>query len=497
MNRNAMLQQLAETVTWDMVIVGGGATGLGTAIDAATRGYKVLLAERFDFGKGTSSRSTKLIHGGVRYLAQGNFKLVTEALRERGMLLKNAPHITSIQSFIVPVFSIWEKIYYTAGLALYDLLAGKLSVGKSKTLSKKQVLDKIPSLQPEKLFGGIRYFDGQFDDARLCVDLAFTAAAHGACVLNYCNVIAFEKNKGIIDNVVLEDTISRKKHSVRCKTVINATGVFAGTIAKMDDADTNELIMPSQGIHLVVDRKFFPEQDALMIPKTEDGRVLFAVPWHNKVVIGTTDTPVAGIIEEPKALEDEVDFLIHHFNKYNARAIQKKDVLSVFAGLRPLIRSSPGKSTSLLSRDHTIIVTKSRLVTVTGGKWTTYRKMAEEAVNNAAFVAQLPKKKCITSNLPIQYYSVKSEGLYAAEKIHPEYLYTCSEVIDHIRKGMALTVEDILARRMRLLFLDAKAAMEAAPVVALLLQKERVQTDEWREEQIISFQTLARQYLLS
>jgi glycerol-3-phosphate dehydrogenase len=400
---------------YDIVIIGGGATGLGSAVDAASRGYKTLLVEQADFGKGTSSRSTKLVHGGVRYLAQGNIKLVREALAERGRLLKNAPLMTSTQPFVVPVFSLWEKFYYSAGLMLYDVLSGKLSLGKTRLLSRKKTLELLPNINPKKVAGGILYYDGQFNDAELCIELAHTAERYGATVLNYTKAVGFIKEKDIIVGVELEDTLgaavssgggagqaagsdgangagqvaepTRKK--VSCKCVINATGVFTDAVLQMDDPHADTLVYPSQGIHLVVDPKFFKGINAMMIPKTDDGRVLFAVPWQGKVVIGTTDTHVDHIDLEPLPLAEEIHFVLEHFNRYTNASITKEDVLSVFVGLRPLVRSANAGSniSSLLSRDHTLVVSPSRLVTITGGKWTTYRKMAEDAVNNAVFVA--------------------------------------------------------------------------------------------------------------
>jgi glycerol-3-phosphate dehydrogenase len=341
MNRDDMLRQLEQTPLWDIVIIGGGATGLGAAVDAASRGYKTLLVEQYDFSKGTSSRSTKLVHGGVRYLEQGNLKLVKEALRERGYLLQNAPHLTSVQPFIVPVYSWWQKWYYAGGLKIYDLLSGKLSLGKTQVLSQQQTIDALPAIDPEKLVGGILYFDGQFDDSRLCTDLAATAATHGATVINYCKANGFTKAAGKIkkiNGVHLTDTARGKEYTVAAKAVINATGVFTDAVMQMDDAAKHDIVLPSQGIHLVVDTSFFPGKNAMMIPKTDDGRVLFAVPWHDKVVLGTTDTPVDITEIEPQPLEEEIEFILSHINRYCSTVITREDVKSVFAGLRPLVK---------------------------------------------------------------------------------------------------------------------------------------------------------------
>jgi glycerol-3-phosphate dehydrogenase len=523
---------------YDIVIIGGGATGLGSAVDAASRGYKTLLVEQADFGKGTSSRSTKLVHGGVRYLAQGNIKLVREALAERGRLLKNAPLMTSTQPFVVPVFSLWEKFYYSAGLMLYDVLSGKLSLGKTRLLSRKKALELLPNINPKKVAGGILYYDGQFNDAELCIELAHTAERYGATVLNYTKAVGFIKEKDIIVGVELEDTLgaavssggggavggdgangagqvaepTRKK--VSCKCVINATGVFTDAVLQMDDPHADTLVYPSQGIHLVVDPKFFKGINAMMIPKTDDGRVLFAVPWQGKVVIGTTDTHVDHIDLEPLPLAEEIHFVLEHFNRYTNASITKEDVLSVFVGLRPLVRSANAGSniSSLLSRDHTLVVSPSRLVTITGGKWTTYRKMAEDAVNNAVFVAKLDHTKCITKDLPIGDLGAARElaaqltldepmlGNYLDHEFaafhHITYAIRVVDVVVAARISYVRTVEDFLARRSRLLFLDARAAIQLAPSVATILQKELNWTNEEREAQLQSFIQLAQQYII-
>lgn len=501
--RQSLLNQLTE-FEWDILIIGGGATGLGAALDAASRGYKILLAEQYDFGKGTSSRSTKLVHGGVRYLQQGNIKLVREALRERGYLLKNAPHLTSVQPFIVPVYSWWEKMYYGIGLGIYDLLSGKLSLGKTKWLSRKQTLEKLPAINPEKLTGGVLYYDGQFDDSRLCTELAVTAAASGAVLLNYCKATGFVKQAGKITALDLEDTLTQKKYTVQVKSVINATGVFTDAVLQMDDAAKHELVSPSQGIHLVVESSFFPGKDAMMIPKTDDGRVLFAVPWHERVVLGTTDTPVEQALPEPKPLEEEIDFILSHINRYGSNRIERKDVKAVFAGLRPLVKAKGKGKTSLLSRDHTLVVSNSGLVTITGGKWTTYRKMAEDAVDNALFISKQEKKICITQTLKIgdvaKERSIKAAMTHndaaLAEKIHPAFPYTKADIVYAVQYEMAQTVEDVLARRTRILFLDAAAATAVASATAALMAKHLQKDQTWEKEQVLTFTKLAKQYLL-
>lgn len=515
-DRSSAIENLRSEQNWDIIVVGGGATGLGIAVDAAQRGFKTVLLEKHDFAKGTSSRSTKLVHGGVRYLAQGNIKLVVEALRERGFMLANAPHLTRVQHFIIPAYSYFLKWFYGIGLFLYDLLSRKLSLGHPALLSKKSVLKKMPMIQPKGLKGGVLYADGQFDDARMAIALALTAHDLGATVVNYVQVTSLIKEKDKVVGVVAEDELKREIFTLKAKVVINATGVFADSILDMDDPDSPAMVMPSQGVHLVVDQRFFPGTDALMIPKTKDGRVLFALPWHGKVVIGTTDTALNIINEEPIALDEEVAFILMHFNEYATSKIKREDILSVFAGLRPLVKTSNQTSTSLASRDHTIIVSTSNLITITGGKWTTYRKMAKDAVNNAAFVAKLPVVKCATRKLRLHGYttSLKYGDKFSAygndaslissmierqpelsKLIHPDYDYCLAELQFSVQYEMAMTVEDILARRSRLLFIDAQAAIDVAPFVAQTMAKLLNEDQQWIEEQVSSFLTLADGYL--
>jgi len=504
MNRNYMLQQLKQTAEWDIVIIGGGATGLGTALDAATRGYSVLLLEQADFGKGTSSRSTKLVHGGVRYLAQGNIKLVMEALRERGHLLKNAPHLTFVQPFIVPVYRWWEKYYYTIGLRMYDLLSGKLSLGKTRVLNKQETLAQLPALQSKRLSGGILYYDGQFDDSRLCIELAVTAARNKAVMLNYCRVSALVHEGKKIKGVTFIDTVSHEVHTVAAKAIINATGVFTDSILQMDDAKLHTLVTPSQGIHLVIPQHLFPGTAAMMIPKTDDGRVLFAVPWMGKVLLGTTDTAVDHPELEPRAMESEIEFVLSHINRYGTQQINRSDVASVYAGLRPLVTQQGAGGTAMLSRDHTLLVGASGMITITGGKWTTYRKMAQDAVDNAAFVGKLPKQPCVTEHLSIGFPESRLEKMNEwirenpalAEKIHPNYHYTRADVVYAMRHELANQLEDMLARRTRLLLLDARIATACAPKVAEWMAAESGRDIHWQKEQVTTFQKLADQYLI-
>ncbi len=516
MNRKEQLAQLAATPVYDIIIIGGGATGLGCAVDAASRGYKTLLLEKFDFAKGTSSRATKLVHGGVRYLAQGNIRLVREALYERGRLLQNAPHVCHTLSFVVPSYKWWQKWYYGAGLRVYEFLSAKLSLGKTKLLSKKSALEMLPGLSLDNFNGGVLYFDGQFDDSRLAINLAQTAVELGATVLNYCGVNHFIKKDNKITGVNTTDELTGNTFTINAKVIINATGVFADSILQMAENHTARTIAPSQGIHLVVDKHFFEGEAGLMIPKTDDGRVLFAIPWYNKLLLGTTDTPVKDITTEPIAAKEEIDFVIRNFNRYTAKDITYADVRSVFAGLRPLANAGGQKKTAVMPRDHQIKVLPSGLVHVTGGKWTTYRRMAEDAVNKAVQSCSMTVQPCKTKNLQIHGWSnhvVKDDlSVYGAdagsikemmaadgtlaEKIHPAYPYTKAEVKWMVQHEMAITVEDVLARRTRLLFLDANAAMEAAPGVAALMAAEMNHNTEWIQQQVTGFLQLAEGYLI-
>jgi glycerol-3-phosphate dehydrogenase len=504
MNRSEQLQALTTDTLWDIIIIGGGATGLGSALDAATRGHKTLLIESHDFAKGTSSRSTKLVHGGVRYLEQGNIKLVREALRERGYLLKNASHLTSVQTFIVPVFSWWEKMFYGIGLKAYDLLSGKLSLGNTQILSKDETLAHLPSINPKKLVGGILYYDGQFDDSQLAIEIAATAIEKGATVINYCKATGLIKTNGKITEVECIDVLSEKKYAIKTKVVINATGVFTNAIVQMDDHLQHDLVSPSQGIHLVVDAKFFPGIDAMMIPKTDDGRVLFAVPWHDKVVLGTTDTPIEEISFEPKPLVEEIEFIIKHINRYCTTSITRADINSVYVGLRPLVKQKRKGSTALISREHHLSVSPSGLITITGGKWTTYRKMAADAVDNAGFIGKLNKEKCITAHTQIgdeqekenRFQKILKMDASLAEKIHANYSFTKAQIVYAVQYEMAMGIEDILARRIRLLFLDARLAIELAPMVASIMATYLQKDNNWETEEIAVFTKLAEQYVL-
>lgn len=519
MKRTEQLKKLHSGLTgkYDVIVIGGGATGLGTALDSVTRGYKTLLLEKSDFASGTSSRSTKLVHGGVRYLAQMDLMLVVEALRERGLMLRNAPLLTSNQEFIIPVYSWFDAFLYTAGLKFYDILSGRLSLGKSYFIRREKVIRRLPNIKSEGLKGGIVYHDGQFDDARMAVALAKACADHGCTVLNYFEVTRLIKNnEGKIEGVEADDRLTGRKYSIGAALVINCTGVFADSIIKMDDPGAGSMIKPSQGVHLVLDRSFLNGDSALMIPKTDDGRVLFAIPWYGRTVAGTTDTPLDKITEEPVALEEEIDFILRTAGRYMVKPPSRKDILSVFAGLRPLA-SVPGNpdATKEISRRHKILLSDSGLLTVTGGKWTTYRCMAEEAVDYAIKKGFLSKKKSITKKLKIEplngHNSTDKLRIYGrnaieienlikenpelAERISDNLPYTKAEIVSVCRNEMPVTLEDLLSRRLRALIFDAREAEKCAPMVAEIMAREMGHNDNWINEQINAFRKLVKNYL--
>lgn len=493
MDRSRNLEAVrAKSTPWDVVVIGGGATGAGCALDAASRGYSVLLLEQHDFGKGTSSRSTKLIHGGVRYLRQGNISLVREALRERATLLKNAPHVVRKQSFVIPCYSVWQKVFYGLGMKIYDLLAGRRNIGASAVISREETMRHFPNLKTKALSGGVLYYDGQFDDTRLLIDILSTATANGAVILNYAKVASLTKNAdGTIDGVEFEDAETGEKLNVASKCVINATGAFCDPVRKMSDAAAETVVTFAQGIHLVFDRKFLPSDTALMIPKTSDGRVLFCIPWHGHLLVGTTDTRVDKAEIEPHALKSEIDFVLKTAGEYLAEKPTRNDILSVFAGIRPLVKNGSSAKTSSLSRGHDLFVDASRLITVTGGKWTTYRRMAEDAVNKAADVAGLERRKSVTEDLSIGGV-VQEEN--AGDRLHPDLPYTEADIVRAVRSEMARTLEDVLGRRTRALFLNAKAAVEVSPQVAEIMAAELGKDNDWKNSQVASFKDLSTSY---
>tara|TARA_R110002051_G_scaffold52111_2_gene99187 strand:- start:1806 stop:3374 length:1569 start_codon:yes stop_codon:yes gene_type:complete len=521
MNRKLMIKKLEQHIDeiWDIVLIGGGATGLGAALDSASRGYKTLLLEQADFAKGTSSRSTKLVHGGVRYLAQGDISLVLEALHERGLLKQNAPHLVSDQEFIIPNYDWWGGPFYTVGLKVYDMMAGKLGLGPSVHITKDETLKAIPNLKKKGLRGGVIYHDGQFDDSRLAINLAQTIVNNNGIVLNYMKVTQLLKNNNqLVDGVMAIDQETGKEFKINAKAVVNATGVFADDILKMDDANARKTIVPSQGVHIVLEKEFLLSDSAIMIPKTDDGRVLFAVPWHDKVVVGTTDTLISEPSLEPRALKEEIEFILDTASKYLTRAPSRKDVLCIFAGLRPLAApEDEGKSTKEISRSHKISISLSGLVTITGGKWTTYRRMGEDTIDKASMVAGLDEQPSVTKNMPIHGYvqhleeeddlrfygtdrlrilKLVNSNPSLGEKLHPKLNFIKAEVVWAVREEMARNIEDVLARRVRALFLDARASIEMAPEVARLIAAELDWNDAKVSQEIEAYKELAKGYIL-
>ena len=516
--RAQLLERLAQSETYDLAIVGGGATGLGVAVDAAARGFKVVLLESMDFAKGTSSRATKLVHGGVRYLAQGNISLVREALHERTTLLHNAPHLAQPLAFVMPSYKLLDTPFYGIGLKMYDALAGKAGLGATEFLSAAKTVKYLPTVQQKSLKGGVKYWDGQFDDARLALALARTAAAKGALLVNYCAAEKLIYEDKQIAGLVCRDTESGQSYTVRAKCVVNATGVWVDALRQQDSTacgrPSKPMVAPSQGVHLVVDREFFPGDHALLVPKTADGRVLFAVPWLGKVILGTTDTPRHDVVREPEPFANEVAFILNESARYLQRAPGRSDVRSIWVGLRPLVKppEDDGTDTKAISREHTVLISKSGLVTVTGGKWTTYRSMAEDVLEKctaARLLPALPPSTTAQHRLvgappagvaataicePPGIHQYGSEGPLVDQLPGSTHMLApnLSEAMVRfaVRHEYARTVEDVLARRNRLLFLDARAAADAAPAVAEIMAHElghRVPTG--------GFLTLAKRYV--
>jgi len=512
-------EQLVKKATaagtiWDVLVIGGGASGLGIALEAATRGYKTLLLEKYDFAKGTSSRSTKLVHGGVRYLAQGDVALVREASIERGLLQQNAPHLVKNQTFIVPVYSFWDRIKYTIGLKAYDWIAGRLSLGSSVFISRKKTLAAVPEVKPKGLVGGVLYHDGQFDDSRLALNLAQTIIEQGGVAVNYMKVVGLEKD---LNNrpagVEVEDTERSVSYKIKAKTVINATGVFVDDILRMDNPVASKSVVASQGVHLVLDKAFFSSSHALMIPKTNDGRVLFAVPWHNEVVVGTTDTLVGAPSIEPRPLEKEIEFILETAGTYLVKKPARRDVLSVFAGLRPLAAPKEGaEKTKEISRSHKIMVSPNGLFTIIGGKWTTYRRMGEDMIDCVEKKQGWTKKHSKTPHLrihgfatgmdwadPFYFYGsdaahikAKSNGHWISERLK----INKAQVEWAVTHEMARTVEDVLARRTRALLLDARESIKIAAEVAAIMAGILNRDEDWVTEEVKRFNGLAQQYIL-
>lgn len=520
MDRNNILSRLNESdKIWDVVVIGGGATGLGCAVDAASRGYEVALFEREDFAKCTSSRSTKLVHGGVRYLQKLEVDLVREALHERGLMKQNAPHLVKDQAFVISNYSYWDNFLYFCGLAFYDILSFGFGYGRSRFISAKKVLEYLPTSAVKGLKGGVVYHDGQFDDSRMAVNLAQTAVEQGAMVANYTAVEKVLHDKdGKAAGVVVRDLINNKEYTVKAKAVINAAGIFVDEVMQMDEPNMPKMVVPSQGVHIVLDMKFLQSDYAIMVPKTSDGRVLFAVPWHDKVVVGTTDIQRPKAESEPKPLDEEIDFILSTASLYMNPAPTRKDIVSVFAGQRPLAApKKEGKSSKEVSRSHKIIVSDHDLVTITGGKWTSYRRMAEDTIDKVIALGKISKRKCVTRKLKVHgwrpnpdltdhmYVYGSDEPLIRdmikqnpalGEKLSEKYGYTVAEVLWAIRHEMAHTVEDVLARRVRMLFVDAREAQKVAPRVAQIMAQELGKDQAWIDTQVTAFKSVSDNYIV-
>ncbi len=517
LRREDVLRQVGASGEWDIIVVGGGATGLGTAVEAASRGFRTVLFEAHDFAKCTSSRSTKLVHGGVRYLQQGNTRLVLEALRERGRILRNAPHLAHRRSFVIPAYKFWELPFYAAGLTAYDLFAGRETLGRSRILSRERTREALPTVRHDGLKGGILYYDGQFDDARFAIALLRTLFDLGGVALNYAPVTGLLKRNETVRGVIGEDSETGSRFEIAAKVIINATGVFAGSVCRMDEPQAGSIVTVSQGTHLVLPRSFLPSNTAVMIPRTSDGRVLFAIPWHDRVLVGTTDDPVSQPEREPRATQEERRFLLANISEILGRRPEPAEISSVWSGQRPLVRRDRQRRTAALSRDHTILISDSKLVTIIGGKWTTYRKMAEDVIDCAAPLVGLARIRSRTAELRLHGWmknadeSCEWEQVYGADLpdlrrvgeegpdlndlLHPQLPFRRREIAWAARHEMARTVEDALARRTRALFLDAKASMEAAPIAARIMARELRRDAQWEQDQVSAYRRLAEQYV--
>ena len=516
MNRVNCIKELRKGYQWDIVIVGGGASGLGAAVDSAKRGYKTLLIEKNDFAKGTSSRSTKLVHGGVRYLQNGDISLVIEALKERGIMKLNAPQLVNEMSFVIPFYDWWNSPFYGLGLKVYDMMAGEMGLGPSTLLSKNETIELIKNVKQEGLKGGVIYHDGQFDDSRMAITLSLTATDLGATIINYAEATDLIKENDLITGLEVLDNESGEKFTIKTKVVVNATGVFSDHIVKMDQPLAQPMIKPSQGTHLVLERAFLDGPHAIMIPHTSDGRVLFAVPWHDHVVVGTTDTPIDYAYEEPKALEEEIAFILSNASQYMSKKPRREDVKSVFAGLRPLAaQQGNSNQTKEVSRHHKVNVSTSGLISILGGKWTTYRKMGEDAINTAALVGGLKEEKCKTKKLLLHGYDENTEindplHVYGSEKkkiismgkpedndsLSDKFYISKNLILWSVENEMAIHIEDVLARRVRCLFLDAKETLRIAPEVADIMATALHKDDRWIVQELKKFNTITKNYIL-
>ncbi|KAH8283525.1 hypothetical protein KR018_004947, partial [Drosophila ironensis] len=535
--RPQQIKSLMGDQDFDVLIIGGGATGAGCALDSVTRGLKTALVEQDDFASGTSSRSTKLIHGGVRYLQKAilgldfeQYRMVKEALQERATMLESAPHLTHALPIMLPVYTWWQVPYYWVGIKCYDLVAGDRNVKSSYYLSKKDALELFPMLKKDKLCGAIVYYDGQQDDARMCLAVALTAARYGATVCNHVEVKELLKKddgsgKQVLCGAKVKDHISGKEFTVKAKCIINAAGPFTDNIRKMDDPITKNICSPSSGVHIVLPGYYSPDQMGLLDPSTSDGRVIFFLPWKGHTIAGTTDVPCK-VNRTPIPTGKEIQFILNEVRKYLDMEVRSGDVLSAWSGIRPLVSDPNKHDTQSLARNHIVHVSPSNLVTIAGGKWTTYRVMAEHTIDAAIKACDLtPKHRhTMTTSLKIEgaqgwtptmyirlvqdcglecevaQHLAKSYGdrAFAVSKmasltgkrwpiignrIHPEFPYIDAEIRYGVRE-YACTAVDMIARRLRLAFLNVQAAQEALPLIVDIMGEELNWSKDKKERQI-------------
>jgi len=492
MKRRQLLNRIKSEEEYDILVIGGGATGLGVALDGVSRGFKVALVEKVDFGKGTSSKATKLLHGGVRYLQNGDVSLVMEALKEREFVLTQAPHLSRIQKFVIPHYTRWQGYYYMAGLMTYDMLSGRRSLGSTRKISKEETLELLPNLKKKGLKGGIEYTDGQFDDTRLCIDLVSTINKSGGVAINYCGLDSFTYDAhGKIDGGQITDMISGESFTIKSKSVVNATGVFAEQTMALESEDTDIKIVPARGSHIVLDRSFLQSDEAIMIPKTSDGRVLFLVPWLNVVIVGTTDVVSPELTMEPKATEEEINFILNNTAEYLERKPTKSDILSTFAGLRPLAApKKEGKKSKEISRSHKIVTSKAGLISVLGGKWTTFRKMGEDAVDDIISAGILKDAKSTSESIKIHNGTPKT----TENHIHPGLPYTWEELETYVEEELVETVEDLLCRRTRCILLNKQGTLDVLDQSIDLIAKVKGYDESWKGQQRTDFAKMAESY---
>ena len=488
MNRSSNIKLLNNNKKFDFIVIGGGASGLGCALDASSRGYSVILLEKFDFCKGTSSRSTKLIHGGVRYLEKGQISLVYEALKERDVLIKNAPHLVKQVGFLIPVYNYFLKFYYFFGLKIYDFISGNLSFEKSRTVNRESAIKLVPNVDKEKLKGGVVYFDGQFDDSRLGIDIALTSEINNAVLINYMSVESLIKVNGKIKGVIAHDSVNNNNFSINSDNIINATGVFSRSVMELDSKKLKTVIRPSQGVHLVVDKCFLNGNFGILVPKTSDGRVLFAVPWQDHVIIGTTDTVVDNPSFNPESTQEEINFILENIKNYLEVYPLKEDIKSVFVGLRPLVANNSSSKSKDLSRKHKIIVSESGMVSIIGGKWTTYRRMAENVIDLTLKKTKLPFVNSKTSDLKIKNGLTDID--FSKKSLSDDFFLSKEMIIHYVNNEMALNLDDIMSRRSRCLFLNIKESIRIAPMVVEIMSNELSKDKVWINEQLKSFYKL-------